>query len=205
MRGEHFTLTQDQIEFDSPNYFTSCFLGDFAESRTRTVTLFRDPDLFKIIVEYLNGYQVIPLHESALPKRMSTDAALFNLLADAQFYHLDGLIAQIETDEQDIVLAPSHRLPSYVVISKSWKEGDEATRWSAPVPVPPHTAHYLQATHGIFHQDVVQTWDSAKPEIDKSLRKARLPTSYHLITFWGIAKGTHPVETWEFFYVLNFM
>ncbi|KAH7100442.1 hypothetical protein BKA62DRAFT_706306 [Auriculariales sp. MPI-PUGE-AT-0066] len=32
-RGETFTLFQDQIEFDAPNYFSMMFLGDFAEPR----------------------------------------------------------------------------------------------------------------------------------------------------------------------------
>ncbi|KAG9124430.1 hypothetical protein FRC07_011672 [Ceratobasidium sp. 392] len=98
VRGETFLLTRDQIEFDSPNYFTSCFLGEFTEAQTHTLTLSRDPQLFKIIIDYLSGYDVLPLHESAIPQRMNSDAALRNLLADAQFYQLDGLINRISED-----------------------------------------------------------------------------------------------------------
>ncbi|KAG8687847.1 hypothetical protein FRC09_013250, partial [Ceratobasidium sp. 395] len=76
MRGETFVLTRDQIEFDSPNFFTSCFLGEFTESRTRTLTLSRDPELFRIILDHLSGYEVLPLHQSVIPNRMSPDLVL---------------------------------------------------------------------------------------------------------------------------------
>ncbi|KAF8593651.1 hypothetical protein BDV93DRAFT_422617, partial [Ceratobasidium sp. AG-I] len=91
VRDKAFKLSQSQIEFDSPNFFTACFLGDFQEAQTRILEISRDPDLFGIIVDYLCGYTVLPLKESALPARMSLTNALINLRVDAEFYQLHGL------------------------------------------------------------------------------------------------------------------
>jgi hypothetical protein len=90
--GEKFVLTKSQIEYDSPNYFTACFLGDFREAQTRQIELSRDPSLFTIIVKYLCGYSILPLNEKQIPPDMSPTSALVNLRADAAFYQLDGLI-----------------------------------------------------------------------------------------------------------------
>jgi hypothetical protein len=87
-----FVLTKSQIEFDGPNYFTACFLGDFCEAQTRHIELSRNPDLFQIIVNYLCGYSVLPLDENYTPSSMAPATALVNLRADAAFYQLDGLI-----------------------------------------------------------------------------------------------------------------
>ncbi|KZV79770.1 hypothetical protein EXIGLDRAFT_846227 [Exidia glandulosa HHB12029] len=93
LRGEPFTLYRDQIEFDSPNYFTSIFLGDFAESQTRSVELSRSPNLFRIIVNYLSGYTILPLTATVIPTDMTFDMARTNLLRDAEFFGLRGLVA----------------------------------------------------------------------------------------------------------------
>jgi hypothetical protein len=71
------------------------FLGDFTESQTRTLSLSRDPDLFRIIVDYLSSYEVLQLDESVIPKRMRPDAVLRNLLTDVKYYLLDGLVSQL--------------------------------------------------------------------------------------------------------------
>ncbi|KAG8753373.1 hypothetical protein FRC11_007482 [Ceratobasidium sp. 423] len=96
IRGRDFLLTKSQIEFDSPNYFTTCFLGDFKESQTRHLLLSRDPDLFLIICDYLCGYKVLPLCDKTIPARMSSALALANLKTDAAFYQLDGLVEQCD-------------------------------------------------------------------------------------------------------------
>ncbi|CAE6513434.1 unnamed protein product [Rhizoctonia solani] len=96
VEGEVFRLTRSQIEFDSPNYFTTSLLGDFRESDTRRLDIPRHPGLFKIIMRYLSGYEVLPLSYSLIPKDMSSQAALANLRVDADFYQLDGLILAID-------------------------------------------------------------------------------------------------------------
>ncbi|KAH7335796.1 hypothetical protein B0J17DRAFT_667850 [Rhizoctonia solani] len=92
LQGHEVTLRKSQIDFDSPNYFTACFLGDFHEAETRRIELDRDPDLFRIVISYLNGYVVLPLNERSLPGGASLRPTLLNLRADAQFYQLDGLL-----------------------------------------------------------------------------------------------------------------
>lgn len=101
MRDEVFHLTEDQIEFDSPNYFTTYFSTKSAESQTRTLRLARDPDLFRIIIDYLTGYTILPLHSPVIPRRMSPEQALRNLLVDAEFYRLEGLIGQMTSNENN--------------------------------------------------------------------------------------------------------
>jgi len=97
VRDETFVLDKHQILFDSPNYFRSYFLGGFKEAAEgqRQLTLRRDPFLFRIIENYLSGYSVIPLPPN-LPPHLSQETAMANLLRDAQFYGLDGLVRLLE-------------------------------------------------------------------------------------------------------------
>ncbi|KAF8600146.1 hypothetical protein BDV93DRAFT_525567, partial [Ceratobasidium sp. AG-I] len=55
-----------------------------------------DPHLFKIIVDYLCGYTVLPIRQDVLPPTMTPEVALANLRADAIFYQLDGLLSEID-------------------------------------------------------------------------------------------------------------
>lgn len=48
VRGEVFKLSEEQVRFDSPNYFSMAFFGDWAEGASKEITLVdRDPDLFR--------------------------------------------------------------------------------------------------------------------------------------------------------------
>ncbi|CAE6370913.1 hypothetical protein RSOLAG22IIIB_13207 [Rhizoctonia solani] len=96
VQGTNFLLTKSQIEFDAPNYFTTCFLGDFEEAKTLHLNISRDPTLFQIISDYLCGYTVLPLSDQVIPPRMSPALALVNLRVDAAFYQLDGLVEQCD-------------------------------------------------------------------------------------------------------------
>ncbi|KAL8291952.1 hypothetical protein RQP46_001418 [Phenoliferia psychrophenolica] len=91
-RGTAFTLSQEDCEFDSPNYFTSCFLSDFSESESRVVHTNRSPVLFPHIRNWLSGYEVLPLPPIA---DMSPAVALANLLKDAQYFGLTRLEERI--------------------------------------------------------------------------------------------------------------
>ncbi|TFK52619.1 hypothetical protein OE88DRAFT_1734589 [Heliocybe sulcata] len=91
VRGQEFRLSKRQIEFDSPNFFTACFLGSFQESSSKSVTLDRSPQLFAIIVEYLSGYEILPLPSTFVSERMDAAYVTRNLLVDADFYGLTGL------------------------------------------------------------------------------------------------------------------
>ncbi|KAM5534171.1 hypothetical protein V8D89_012191 [Ganoderma adspersum] len=104
VRRERFELYHDQITFDSPNYFTACFLSDFSESAARTLRLSRNPTLFSIIVEYLSGYPILPLSAQTIPSTMDLASAHRCLLADAQFYGLQRLCELLESRRPEIDL-----------------------------------------------------------------------------------------------------
>lgn len=92
-----FTLTRGQISVDAPNYFTSAFQTQgFAESSSNLLVLDKDPMLFKYITLYLSGYKILPLQIAAIPITMSMESALENLLNDAVYFDLNGLVAQIK-------------------------------------------------------------------------------------------------------------
>ncbi|CEL58636.1 hypothetical protein RSOLAG1IB_08698 [Rhizoctonia solani AG-1 IB] len=120
LQGHEFALRRSQIEFDGPNYFTACFLGDFREAETRRIELDRDPDLFRVVVSYLNGYVVLPLNEKSLPGGASLRPTLLNLRADAHFYQLDGLLKACDEEfdrrkSRYIVLGFKYRLYDHEV------------------------------------------------------------------------------------------
>ncbi|CAE7210441.1 unnamed protein product [Rhizoctonia solani] len=85
-----FRLSKAQIEYDAPNFFTSHFLAS-DQSGTRQLEIPRDPYLFGIIMRYLNGYHVLPLHPTLVPPHCTSETALADLRADARFYRLNGL------------------------------------------------------------------------------------------------------------------
>ncbi|CAE6419961.1 unnamed protein product [Rhizoctonia solani] len=87
-----FKLSRSQIEFDSPNFFTSYFNAP-GQITPRKLELSRDPYLFLIILRYLNGYRLLPLHPTLVPPYCTLDSTLADLRADAQFYQLSGLSA----------------------------------------------------------------------------------------------------------------
>ncbi|KEP46231.1 putative BTB domain protein [Rhizoctonia solani 123E] len=111
LRGQEFVLTKSQIEFDSPNYFTACFLGDFREAQTKRLEISRNPELFKLIMEHLCGYDILPLDDNAVPSHVSLDTVLRNLRADALFYQLEALVEACED-----IIDPSKTNRSYMVI-----------------------------------------------------------------------------------------
>ena len=112
LRGERFVLSSDQLHFDAPNYFTTLFDGPFQEAAEgkREVVLYRDPNLFRIIETYLSGYKIFPLPEDGWPKYMSKEAARENLIDDAKFYGLDGLVLLLEENGPKRVSERSYRL-----------------------------------------------------------------------------------------------
>ncbi|KAF8593649.1 hypothetical protein BDV93DRAFT_221604, partial [Ceratobasidium sp. AG-I] len=57
-----------------------------------TLELSRDPDLFRIVLDYLSGYVVFPLSDKHIPLHSSSQVVLQNLVADATFYELRGFL-----------------------------------------------------------------------------------------------------------------
>ena len=97
IRGQSFTLTRDQIDTDSPNFFTKHFIGVPRESCPREIKLERNPALFQLIIEHLNGYQIVPLEDSAILPGTSKERMTRNLLVDATFYGLSELQKTLES------------------------------------------------------------------------------------------------------------
>jgi hypothetical protein len=95
--GQKFVFTREQLQSEAGNYFATYFLGDFAESanEVKELVIEKEPLLFKLIQAHLRGYEILPLAPSAIPSYMTPEAALTNLLAEAQFYSLDNLVAKI--------------------------------------------------------------------------------------------------------------
>ncbi|KAG9076502.1 hypothetical protein FS749_011731 [Ceratobasidium sp. UAMH 11750] len=181
MRGQTFTLTRDQVEFDSPNYFTSCFLGEFTESRTRTLTISRDPELFKIILDYLSGYEVLPLHTSVIPSRMSPDLALRNLLVDARFYLLDRFIRRIGSGVKSLSIATIDPPPTYLMLT-----AQNSNSWDWPVPVSEDTTNNMKQKHGLDSHGYKQ-WSTCHADIENALRAASIQKSYVIETLWVVS------------------
>lgn len=104
VQGEIFMLSRAQIEFDCPNLFTEHFLHTGSEPHRRQILLSRNPQLFSLIVEYLCGYAILPIHDAALPTRMSRETVLGNLRVDAEYYKLEGLKKLIDEHAPQKVL-----------------------------------------------------------------------------------------------------
>ncbi|ORY80767.1 hypothetical protein BCR35DRAFT_331828 [Leucosporidium creatinivorum] len=108
-RGVRFHLSRSQIEYDSPNYFTSAFLEhDFAEAASKVIYLDRNPQLFALIVEHLSGYKIFPFQPQGLPACMSPELARGNLLVDAEYLGLEKLRAVLRP------IRPRQPLPNYL-------------------------------------------------------------------------------------------
>ncbi|KAF8593806.1 hypothetical protein BDV93DRAFT_428890, partial [Ceratobasidium sp. AG-I] len=90
IRDRTFLLCRSQIERDSPNFFTSYFLDPSHQEHNKITRLhiFRDPDIFELVLRYLNGYHVVPIHDKLVPATSTPKTALADLRADAEFYQL---------------------------------------------------------------------------------------------------------------------
>ncbi|KIM22408.1 hypothetical protein M408DRAFT_27712 [Serendipita vermifera MAFF 305830] len=96
--NERFDFTRDQLESDPGNYFATYFFGEFAEASqgVRELVVDKDVRLFRLIQAHLRGYEIFPLPDSAIPHYMTKEVAIKNLLTDAQYYCLGGLIEKIK-------------------------------------------------------------------------------------------------------------
>jgi hypothetical protein len=94
-QGTAFSLYEEQIRFDSPNAISEHFDTPHPYNKSKPAPpmhITRDPILFGIIVRHLSGIQILPLTERGLPAGMSVDAAMKNLIQDAQILRLNKLL-----------------------------------------------------------------------------------------------------------------
>lgn len=73
INDEKFILTEQEIKYDSPNYFTKSFFGEFSEAKTKTITL-QDQD-----VETFR-YVIIHLSSNELEKCLNVERKSINLI-----------------------------------------------------------------------------------------------------------------------------
>lgn len=89
-----FKLNRDQINVDSPNYFTTAFSesSQFIESKTKTIKLGVEFDhrLFDYIRRYLTKKRFLPLPE-LVPGGISKEVAMLELIDYADYLQLDIL------------------------------------------------------------------------------------------------------------------
>jgi hypothetical protein len=87
-----FTLTSTMLHHDAPSMFSRVFLSNsgFMESASRKITITdKSPELFSFVIDYLRGYNIFPIHESAIPPRWLPISKLYeNLRRDASYYGL---------------------------------------------------------------------------------------------------------------------
>ncbi|KAH7335810.1 hypothetical protein B0J17DRAFT_630042 [Rhizoctonia solani] len=99
VRDRYFKLNKAQMERDAPNYFTSHFLDSSGQCTTRILEISRNPVLFELVLKYLNGYHIFPIHPTFIPSGCTAETALGDLRADAEFYKLDGLVSLCKSKE----------------------------------------------------------------------------------------------------------
>ncbi|CAE6452144.1 unnamed protein product [Rhizoctonia solani] len=102
VRGETFTLSEDQIKFEAPSLFTK-FLDDHSETPRPPMRFSRNPRLFSLILDYLCGYTILPIHDANVPHGMTRETVLKNLKADATQYELEKLVKLIDEHQRSLV------------------------------------------------------------------------------------------------------
>ena len=95
--GERFTFTRSQLESDPDNFFTIYFFGSFSEAsqKKHEIEIEMEPALFKLIQAHLRGYNIIPIPNGYI-SYMSDELVLGNLLKEAEYYALGGLVRKIK-------------------------------------------------------------------------------------------------------------
>ncbi|KAH8913938.1 hypothetical protein BT69DRAFT_1343827 [Atractiella rhizophila] len=117
VRETEFTLSKTQIMFDSPNFFTRAFFGEFEEANSHSIRIDVHPQLFKIVIDYLSGYDVFPISDTAVPSTMSKDTVLKNLLKDAAFLDLDHFTQLLQEEVGKLQAANSSLLSKPYVLA----------------------------------------------------------------------------------------
>ncbi|KDN34337.1 hypothetical protein RSAG8_12568, partial [Rhizoctonia solani AG-8 WAC10335] len=94
--------------------------------------------MFPLIRDYLCGYMVLPLSDSAIPKGMTPTQLITNLRADALFYQLEGLVRQCDEYLEPVKrgLPASHR---YLLVGWKVSKYGSAGMFSSTKGVPKRT------------------------------------------------------------------
>ncbi|KAG8700805.1 hypothetical protein FRC08_004438 [Ceratobasidium sp. 394] len=194
LRGTSFHLDRSQLEFDSPNYFTACFLGSFSESNGREIRLSRDPSLFSLIVNYLSGYTIFPLREV---DGMAPEGVLENLLADALFYGLEDLVDILQ--EHKAGVRSLKRLEESTVktwLMVYWPQGLGSRKPPLTIRISESQAHNQCSTHPIPPGAVMILHSPGTALMNKLLRDQKVQArGWTWSAFWTVFRaGGREVE-----------
>lgn len=104
LRGQPFSLSRAQLEAEPGNILEAALLGDFQEGQTRSMEMDRHPAVFKVIVEHLSGYTVLPLRQQDWESAETSEEKFLRLLKDdARYYGLEKLCLAIAAEETRLV------------------------------------------------------------------------------------------------------
>jgi hypothetical protein len=95
--GERLTFTREQLESEPGNKLAEYFFRSDSQSSSekRELRIEKEPALFKLIQAHLRGYNIFPIRDGFVPY-MTVEGVLENLLQEAEFYALGGLVQRLQ-------------------------------------------------------------------------------------------------------------
>jgi hypothetical protein len=105
--GERLTFSREQLESEPNNKLAEYFFGTSTEKRELTIE--KEPALFKLIQAHLRGYNIFPIRDGFVPY-MTADSVLENLLKEAEYYALGGLVQKLQNIQRRATESPKYML-----------------------------------------------------------------------------------------------
>jgi hypothetical protein len=109
--GERLTFSREQLESEPRNKLAEYFFGTPSQPSTGKLELRleKEPALFKLIQAHLRGYNIFPIGEGCVPY-MTTECVLDNLLKEAEYYALNGLVKRLQDSQGRVTELPKYML-----------------------------------------------------------------------------------------------
>jgi len=109
--GERLTFTREQLESEPNNKLAEYFFGTSSQPSTekREMRIEKEPALFKLIQAHLRGYNIFPIQNGFVPY-MTADGVLENLLKEAEYYALGGLVQKLQNMQRRDTGSPKYML-----------------------------------------------------------------------------------------------
>ena len=109
--GERLTFTREQLESEPNNKLAEYFFGTSSQPSTekREMRIEKEPALFKLIQAHLRGYNIFPIQNGFVPY-MTADGVLENLLKEAEYHALGGLVQKLQNMQRRDTGSPKYML-----------------------------------------------------------------------------------------------
>jgi hypothetical protein len=109
--GERLTFTREQLESEPNNKFAEYFFDTSTQPSTekREMRIEKEPGLFKLIQTHLRGYNIFPIRDGFIPC-MTVSGVLENLMKEAEYYALGGLIQKLQNIQRGYTGSPKYML-----------------------------------------------------------------------------------------------